>query len=65
MRLISAEAKLNGQKLAEYMIQDVAKECLRAMRFQSDIHASEEYRRALMVEMISNAFAQALHPLKD
>jgi CO/xanthine dehydrogenase FAD-binding subunit len=47
------------------MIQDVAKECLRAMRFQSDIHASEEYRRALMVEMISNAFAQALHPLKD
>ncbi len=65
MRLGTAEAKLNGQKLTENMIQDVAQECLGAMSFQSDIQASEKYRRALMVEMISKAFAQALHPLKD
>ena len=65
MRLVDAEAKLSGQRLSGHMVQDVAQECLGRMSFQSDIQASEKYRRALMVEMISKAFAQALQTLKD
>jgi carbon-monoxide dehydrogenase medium subunit len=61
MRLVSAEAKLNNQILSETLIQNVTLDCLSAMSFQGDIHASEKYRRALMLEMISKSFAQALH----
>ena len=63
MRLLSAESGLNGRTLTESMIESVVHQSLSAMSFQGDIHASEKYRRALMLEMVSKAFAQAMRPI--
>jgi aerobic carbon-monoxide dehydrogenase medium subunit len=63
MRLLSAESGLNGLTLTESMIESVVHQSLSAMSFQGDIHASEKYRRALMLEMVSKAFAQAMRPI--
>ena len=59
IRLLDAELMLEKKKLSAELIREVIVLSLSKLSFQSDIQASEKYRRALMGEMIFKAFAQS------
>jgi len=61
LRLTAAEQRLEGQAITPSAIKDAAAASVDGIAFESDLHASADYRRHALPGLVERALEQAMH----